>query len=142
MDEVSSDTDISITSVRSSFLSPSNLPSPPPTFLTVYQVSLVSAYKSCGDRINSLMNTVVDLEISVRRERDEPSLRYLVEELEKAQEELVLYRDVKRKKEREIKEEEKKLKLIAGTGSIVAKRQLNNMGMHMSKERTVLCLRR
>lgn len=88
------------------------------------------------------MNTVVDLEISVRRERDEPSLRYLVEELEKAQEELVLYRDVKRKKEREIKEEEKKLKLIAGTGSIVAKKQLNNVGMHMSKERTVLCLRR
>ena len=142
MDEVSSDTDISITSVRSSFLSNSNPPSPPPTFLPVYQVSLVSAYKSCGDRINSLMNTVVDLEISVRRERDEPSLRYLVEELEKAQEELVLYRDVKRKKEREIKEEEKKLKLIAGTGSIVAKRQLNNVGMHMSKERTVLCLRR
>jgi hypothetical protein len=141
MDEVSSDTDISITSVRSSFLSPSNLPYPPPTFLTVYQVSLVSAYKSCGDRINSLMNTVVDLEISVGRERDEPSLRYLVEELKKAQEELVLYRDGKRKKEREINEEEKKLKLIAGSGSIIAKRQLDEMGMHMSKERTVLCLR-
>ncbi|KAB2110904.1 hypothetical protein AG0111_0g221 [Alternaria gaisen] len=141
MDEVSSDTDISITSLRSSLLSPSNPPSSPPTFLTVYQLSLVSAYKSCGDHVNSLMNTVVDLEISVRRERDEPSLRYLVEELDKAQEELVLYRDGRRKKEREIKEEEKKLKLIAGTGSIIAKRQLNDMGMHMSKERTVLCLR-
>lgn len=141
MDEVSSDTDISITSVRSSFLSNSNPPSPPPTSLTVYQLSLVSAYKSCGDRVNSLMNTVVDLEISVRRERDEPSLRYLVEELDKAQEQLVLYRDGKRKKEKEIKEEEKKLKLIAGTESIIAKRQLDEMGMHMSKERTVLCLR-
>jgi hypothetical protein len=141
MDEVSSDTDISITSVRSSFLSNSNPPSPPPTFLTVYQLSLVSAYKSCGDRVNSLMNTVVDLEISVRRERDEPSLRYLVEELDKAQEELVLYRDGKRKKEREVNEEEKKLKLIAGIESIIAKRQLDEMGMHMSKEKTVLCLR-
>jgi hypothetical protein len=87
------------------------------------------------------MNTVVDLEISVRRERDEPSLRYLVEELDKAQEELVLYRDGKRKKEREINEEEKKLKLIAGIESIIAKRQLDEMGMHMSKEKTVLCLR-
>jgi hypothetical protein len=87
------------------------------------------------------MNTVVDLEISVRRERDESSLSYLAEELERAQEELVLHRDAKRKKKREIEREEENLKTVVGNGSEKARRQLNEIGIYMGRERTLVCLR-
>ena len=64
--------------------------SPPPSpILTDYQNNLIATYAFHSDSISDLMNIAVDLEISVRRERDEPSLPYLTEDLEKTRGELV-----------------------------------------------------
>jgi hypothetical protein len=141
MDDVWSDTDVSMTTPRS----PSPLSSysawRPPSLLTTYQKSLISAYKFHSNRVSDLMNTIVDLEISVRRERDEPSLQYLVEELEEAREELILHRDAKRKKGREINKEEENLKMVVGIGATMARKQLSEIGTYMERDRVIVCLR-
>ncbi|CAG5162615.1 uncharacterized protein ALTATR162_LOCUS6253 [Alternaria atra] len=141
MDDVWSDTDTSMTPLHSSSFLSTESSSTPPTFLTTYQTSLISAYTSHSNRVSDLMNTVVDLEISVRRERDESSLPYLAKELERAQEDLLLHRDAKRKKKREIEREEENLKTVVGNGSEMARRQLNEIGTYMERERTIVCLR-
>lgn len=116
--------------------------SPPPCpILTDYQNNLVATYSFHIDRISDLMNIVVDLEIGVRRERGEPSLPYLTEDLEKERGELVLHRDAKRRIERNIKKEKEKLKMVVGDGSIVAKQQLDEIGRHLEEDKTIECLR-
>ncbi|KAG9194733.1 hypothetical protein G6011_04768 [Alternaria panax] len=141
MDDVWSDADINMTLPHSSSFSSTEPSSPLPSFLTTYQNNLISAYTSHSDRLSDLMNTVVDLEISMRRERDEPSLQYLAEELKKAQEDLVLHRDAKRKKEKEIKIEKENLEMVVGNGSNMARKQLDEIVMHVGRERMILCLR-
>ena len=137
MDDIWSDTEMSETSFTTTESS-----SPPPSpILTDYQNNLIATYAFHSDSISDLMNIAVDLEISVRRERGEPSLPYLEEDLEKTRGELVLHRDAKRRIERNLKKEKEKLKMVVGNGSIVAKQQLNEMARYMEVDKTIECLR-
>ncbi|KAI4636561.1 hypothetical protein J4E83_001516 [Alternaria metachromatica] len=134
MDDIWSDTEMSETSFTTTESSP-----PPSPILTDYQNNLIATYAFHSDSISDLINIAVDLEISVRRERDEPSLPYLTEDLEKTRGELVLHRDAKRRIERNLKKE--KLKMVVGRGSIAAKQQLNEIGRYMEVDKTIECLR-
>jgi len=136
MDDIWSDTEMSETSLTTTESSP-----PPSPILTDYQNNLIATFAFHSDSISDLMNIAVDLEISVRRERDEPSLPYLTEDLEKTRGELVLHRDAKRRIERNLKKEKERLKMVVGNGSIVAKQQLNEMARYMEVDKTIECLR-
>jgi hypothetical protein len=134
MDDSWSDTDMSTTSSTGSSLAL-------PESLTAYQNILIDAYTLHSSRVRDLMNAVVDLDISVRRERDEQSLPYLADELEEAREELVLHRDAMRRIERDVKKEEERLKRVVGKEAVLAKRQLGEMSVYMGREKVVVCLR-
>ncbi|KAH6882665.1 hypothetical protein BKA58DRAFT_447300 [Alternaria rosae] len=136
MDAIWSDTEMSETSLITTESSPPSSP-----ILTDYQNNLIATYSFHSDRISDLMSTAVGLEISVRRERDEPSLPYLTEDLENTRGELVLHRDAKRRIEKNIKKEKERLKAVVGDGSIVAKQQLNEIGRYMEEDKTIECLR-
>jgi hypothetical protein len=134
MDDSWSDTDTSTpSSTESSFAFPESL--------TPHQNTLIDAYTFHNSRVVDLMNAVVDLDISVRRERDEKSLPYLADELQEAREELVVQRDAMRRIEREVKREEERLKRVVGREAGLMRRQLSEMSVYLGREKVVVCLR-
>jgi hypothetical protein len=138
MDDIWSDGDISPTSTFSFSTVSTHASSPT---LTPYQKELVRLYKVHNSHIDDLMNTVVEIEISIRRERDDPSVPCLKAEYEKAQLDLVMHRDGKRKNDRKIKYEQKRLEMVVGEGSVAAREQLGEMRRYMEKEKAIVCLR-
>ncbi|KNG48932.1 hypothetical protein TW65_04343 [Stemphylium lycopersici] len=146
MNDVWSDIDdSSMPSPRSSALSFDAPSTGPPSTLTQRQNSLVSIYSLHSSHVIDLMNIIVDLEIAVRRERDEPGLQCLRDELAKAQVDLAMHREGKRKKERQIGKEEERLKKVLGDGKAedrrVARSQLDEIVYYMGSGRASGCLR-
>ena len=117
----------------------------PPSQLTQRQNSLISIYLLHNSHTIDLMNIIVDLEIAVRRERDEPGLQCLRDELAKAQVDLVMHREGRRKKEVQIREEEGRLRKVLRDGKSeerrVARAQLDEIGYYMGSGRASECLR-
>lgn len=85
------------------------------------------------------MNTLVELEISVRRERDEPGVRYLGRYMARVRMRLAGYREERRRAEGEIGREMERLRRVVGEGSGVAKMQAEEVRRVMG--RGVECLR-
>jgi hypothetical protein len=123
------------TSSASAEQPPPGRPSP----LTQRQNDLLVAYLYHKERVDDMMNTVVDLQIKLARERDLPE-KYLVEPKEKltlAEEDLIHHRDLKRRKEAEIVAEEARLSKI---GTLEAKTQLEEIGWYMGRGRRGMTL--
>ncbi|KAF1942981.1 hypothetical protein EJ02DRAFT_465271 [Clathrospora elynae] len=114
----------------------------PRSALTSRQKLLLRLYKHHDENVADLMNTVVNLGISIARERDEPSVQYLKDELVTAQEELVVERNKRRVKEREIRDEVKKLEVKDAPearaqgrelGGVVQREKSMGMGLRMMR---------
>jgi hypothetical protein len=116
----------------------SSAPPPAPLYpLTQYQNRLITTYLLHNNYVTNFMNTVVDLEINIARERDEPSVQYLKDELSKAQVSLVQQRELRRGKEREIRLEMDRLSRVVGKEEAAAKRQLEGIAEYMGSDKAL-----
>ncbi|EOA86834.1 hypothetical protein ACJQWK_08351 [Exserohilum turcicum] len=116
------------------------------TALTQHQHTLVSTYLYHRGYETSAMNTIVELEISVRRERDEPGVAWLRRELAGAQRVLAVHREGRRKGEGRLRVEVERLRRVGretdGRERDVVGRQVVEIERVMGRRRRAgVCLR-
>jgi len=117
---------------------------PPPAHsspLTQHQIALMSRYVLHKGHVADIENDIVDIQIDIARERDQPSVEHHEKDLAKAQADLQWHRDEKMRKEKELKQEEERLKTVVGEEAALAKKQLKEIGFYLGRERTMTCLR-
>lgn len=109
--------------------------------LTQYQSALVSRYTLHTGFVADLENDIVDIQVDIGRDRGHVGIEYYEKELAKAQENLQRHKDEKGRKERALKQEEERLKKVVGDGVELAKKQLTEIGFHLGRDSTIVCLR-
>ena len=118
----------------------------PNTKLTQYQKKLVTNYLLHEHFETEGMNIVVELDINIQRERDEPSLGYLKREFDEAQCDLSIHRDEKRKADRQIRAEEERLRKVLRETRVdeergLARKQLDEIEAVLKRDQKIECLR-
>lgn len=123
----------------------------PPEFspnsqLTEHQKKLLKNYLLHEHYETGGMNNVVELTVCVQRERDEPSLGYLLRELEEAQSDLAMHRHERRKADRQVQREEERVSKIFRETRVdeergVARKQLDEIEEVMKRQKKIECLR-
>ena len=91
--------------------------------------------------VADIENDIVDIQIDIGREHDQPGVEHHKNDLAKAQEDLQWHKDEKGRKERALKQEEERLKKVVGEEAALAKKQLKEIGFYLGRERAMTCLR-
>ncbi|USP76097.1 uncharacterized protein yc1106_03371 [Curvularia clavata] len=118
------------------------------TSLTAHQKNLLIIYHLHRHYEIEFMNTVVDVDITIRRERDEPGVKFIKQQLGDMQEELARHREGGRRVERKIMNERERLGMVlkkrrgGEKEKYVARRQLEEIEKVMEKRKQkIKCLR-
>ncbi|EUC50545.1 hypothetical protein COCMIDRAFT_21864 [Bipolaris oryzae ATCC 44560] len=113
------------------------------SILTPHQNTLLRAYLLHHRQETELMNLVVSLETSVRRERDQQGVEHLERNLARAQLRLAGVREERRRAEARVGREMERLRGVVGKARVEARMQGEEMRRILGRERGggVVCLR-
>ncbi|CAE7175733.1 hypothetical protein P3342_008037 [Pyrenophora teres f. teres] len=117
---------------------------PPPVRrspLTQNQSGLISLNLLHNIHVSATENKIVDIQVRIGCERDQPGVKDLKKDLAKAQVILQRLKEEKKRNVRTLNQEEERLKKIVGEGAALAKKQLKEINFYLGREKTRRCLR-
>ncbi|EDU45685.1 hypothetical protein PtrSN002B_009192 [Pyrenophora tritici-repentis] len=109
--------------------------------LTQDQIDRIALYILCSEYVSATENKIVDIQVHIGRECDQPGAKGLKKDLAKAQSTLHKLKEEKKRNVCALSQEQERLKKSVGEGAELAKKQLKEIDVYLERVKTRPCLR-